>query len=401
MDVVVTTESRFYMGRDGEWTCASGTYGFDFWRRYADVFDRVIVVARCSTQICQVGVPVEGAGVQLWPLEDSQGVWGAIRRWHSWQRRLRPLVDPSRAFILRLPGQIGGLLGQVLRRKRVPFGVEAVGDPAAVFGKLGCRHPLRPGLQFYFEHTMRQMCHEASATAYVTAKHLQRMYPPNEHAFTTHFSSVDLPSSAYVDNPRDYLQRPHPLCLINVATMSQRYKGQHDLIDAVSSCVQAGRAVQLALVGDGRCRSQLERRAKQAHLAGRVCFLGHLPSGEPVRQALDQADLFVLPSLTEGLPRVLIEAQARALPCIGTQVGGIPELLAAGECVPPGKPMQLASTLLALLDDPHRLTRLSQENLQRARRFAGPILRQRRVLFYSQIRHVAEHHASRCLKRAA
>jgi glycosyltransferase involved in cell wall biosynthesis len=401
MDVVVTTESRFYRGTNGQWICANGTYGYDFWRRYSDMFEHVIVIARCSTQLRPGGVPVEGEGVQLWPLADSRGAWGAIRHWHRWERQLQPLLVPKRSFILRLPGQIGGVLGHMLQRNRVPFGVEAVGDPAAVFSRLCCRHPLRPGMQFFFERMMRRLCHEATATAYVTARHLQRKYPSNERAFTTHFSSVELPTLALASKPRDYLQRPHPLYLINVATMSQLYKGQHDLIDAVSSCVQAGRAVQLALVGDGRCRSQLEARVRRAHLSDRVRFLGQLPAGEPVRRAMDQADVFVLPSLTEGLPRVLIEAQARALPCIATHVGGVPELLAADECVPAGKPTQLAAALLALLDDPHRLTRLSHENLLRAHRFASPILRQRRVLFYGQVRDAAENCAFSFRRRAA
>jgi glycosyltransferase involved in cell wall biosynthesis len=232
---------------------------------------------------------------------------------------------------------------------------------------------------------MRQLCRSASATSYVTARHLQSKYPPNERAFTTHYSSIELPRSAFVDKARDYLRRPYPLQLINVATMSQRYKGQQDLIEAVSACIGAGRAVQLALVGDGRYRAALEQQVQRARLTDRVRFLGQLPAGAAVRQALDQADVFVLPSLTEGLPRVLIEAQARGLPCIATSVGGVPELLSPSECVAPASSPQIAAALMTLLDDPHRLTRLSQENLQRARRFASPILQQRRECFYRQV----------------
>jgi glycosyltransferase involved in cell wall biosynthesis len=168
--------------------------------------------------------------------------------------------------------------------------------------------------------------------------------------------------------------------------MSQPYKGQHILIDAVEACLNAGRAVHLALVGDGRLRKSLEAQVRRRRLTDRVRFLGQLSSGAAVREALDQSDLFVLPSLTEGLPRALIEAQARALPCLATGVGGIPELLSASECTPPGDPSQLASALLTLLDDPIRLSTLSQQNLQRARRFASRILRQRRQVFCSYLR---------------
>jgi glycosyltransferase involved in cell wall biosynthesis len=246
---------------------------------------------------------------------------------------------------------------------------------------------------------MRQLCREAIATSYVTSKYLQTQYPPNSRAFTTHYSSVELPPTAYVDRPRDYQQRPHPFCLVNVATMSQQYKGQHDLIEAVGYCMRAGRAMQLALVGDGHYRAALTEQVRRARLDDYVRLLGRVPSGAAVRQLLDQSDLFVLPSLTEGLPRALIEAQARGLPCLATDVGGVPELVAPSERVAPGRPDQLAAALTSLLDDPHRLTRLSRENLQRARRFSASILRQRRTCFYAQLRHA--HGSARPLRRAA
>jgi phosphatidyl-myo-inositol dimannoside synthase len=401
MDVIVTTESRFYSGPGGRWTCRDGTYGYGFWQRYLDVFQRVIVVARCSEQAASSGCPVDGPGVEVWPLSDSHGAWGAVRRWATWQTQLCPLIEPRRAFILRLPGQIGGLLGTMLCRRGLPFGVEAIGDPAAVFAPGGYRHVLRAGIRFVFQRSMRQLCHSAVATSYVTTKHLQAKYPPNARATTTHYSSIELPRTAYADRPRDYRHRPFPMHLINVATMSQRYKGQQDLIEAVAVCVRGGRPVQLALVGEGRYRAALEDQVRRSHLTEHVRFLGPLPAGAAVRQALDQADVFVLPSLTEGLPRVLIEAQARALPCVATQVGGVPELIAPSECVSPARPAQLAAALMSLLDDPHRLTQLSRENLERAHRFASPILRQRRDFFYRQVLEASRPSADPRRRRAA
>ena len=66
---------------------------------------------------------------------------------------------------------------------------------------------------------------------------------------------------------------------------------------------------------------------KAKALRDRVRFRGQLTTPVDVRAELDRADLFVLPSRQEGLPRAMIEAMARALPCIGSSVGGIPELL--------------------------------------------------------------------------
>jgi glycosyltransferase involved in cell wall biosynthesis len=386
MDVVVTTENRFVRRADRQWICPDGTYDYAFWRRYLDVFDRVIVVARVAAEPGEGEGVVEGDGVMIWPLSDSRGAWGAMQQWRRWQRQMGALIHADAAYVLRLPGQIGAILGQMLRRTGRPFGVEAVGDPANVFSAGSYRHALRPGLRYYFRHTMRQLCREAIATSYVTSRYLQSQYPPGAQAFTTHYSSVELPREAFAAAPRNYAQRTRPYRLINVATMSQRYKGQHDLIEAVGQCVRAGRNLQLTLVGDGKYRDALAEQARRARLDDYVQFVGRVHAGAAVRQILDQADVFVLPSLTEGLPRAVIEAHARALPCLATKVGGVPELVSPEECLPPARPDQLAAALGSLLDDSQRLTRLSHENLQRASRFSSTILRQRRVCFYRQLR---------------
>jgi glycosyltransferase involved in cell wall biosynthesis len=100
---------------------------------------------------------------------------------------------------------------------------------------------------------------------------------------------------------------------------------------------------------------------------------------------LDTADLFVHPSRTEGLPRALIEAMARGLPCIGSNVGGIPELLSPAEQVPAGDANALEAKLCEVLGDPQRLVRLSRENLAKAREYHADALRPRRQAFYRAV----------------
>jgi glycosyltransferase involved in cell wall biosynthesis len=129
----------------------------------------------------------------------------------------------------------------------------------------------------------------------------------------------------------------------------------------------------------------MELRAASLGLAACVRFTGHLSSPDLVRKELSEADLFVLPSRTEGLPRALIEAMAIGLPCIGSDVGGIPELLPPSERVPPGDARALADGILELLSDPLRLARLSAENVERAREFHIDALRPRRHAFYRAV----------------
>ena len=168
------------------------------------------------------------------------------------------------------------------------------------------------------------------------------------------------------------------------------YKGFDDLIDAVAACSSAGTPVDLTLIGEGRHRAELEARAYRRGIANQVTFTGQLPPGQAIRDHLDRADLFVLASKTEGLPRVMIEAMARGLPCIGTSVGGIPELLLPEDLVPPGQPAALAGVIATVVADAARMSRMSAANLEKAREYRDSALDARRGEFLSFLRHATE-----------
>ncbi len=402
MQVFITSESRFFCGAGGEPVCVDGTYGYAFWRRYLDVFDDVVVLARCNPRQVDGGHAVGGPGVTVCPLPDSRGAGGALRRWRCWQREVRRRVSHDGAWILRMPGQIGTLLGQELRGAGIPYAVEAIGDPATVFAPGSYRHPLRPWLRHYFENAMRSACQHAMAVSYVTRSYLQVRYPASPWAFTTDYSSVEMPPDAYLREPRVAARSTTTPRIVSVGTMSQRYKGQQDLLEALAITRRRGLPWRLSLVGDGRYRSELTRQAQRLGLDDCVQFCGQLPAGESVRQVLDQADLFVLVSRgAEGLPRAIIEAQARGLPCLGTPIGGIPELLEPTELVPPANPPALASAIERLLGDPARLAALSRANLERARSFSSASLRERRRRFYEVVQEGTQCHRSVRRRRSA
>src|SRR5262249_27942193 len=108
------------------------------------------------------------------------------------------------------------------------------------------------------------------------------------------------------------------------------------------------------LVGGGRATAQLRSLASALNLESSVLFGEAV---EDVRTAFAEADIFVLPSRTEGMPNVLVEAMASGLPCVATRVSGSEDLIIDGQCgylTPPEQPEALAGALLALLKDPKR-----------------------------------------------
>jgi glycosyltransferase involved in cell wall biosynthesis len=197
-------------------------------------------------------------------------------------------------------------------------------------------------------------------------------------------SSIRLGEDAFAAGPRIY--RKSGKAIVFVGTLEELYKAPDILIQAVADLVGGGEDLTLTIVGDGRRRFDLERSGAAQALGDRLRFAGALPPGSAVRQELDRADLFVLPSRQEGLPRAMIEAMARGLPAIGSTVGGIPELLSPSELVPPGDVGALRAVIKDLISDPDRMTRLSSRNWDAARRYASTRLMPLRVGFYVRLK---------------
>ena len=138
--------------------------------------------------------------------------------------------------------------------------------------------------------------------------------------------------------------------LVSIGRMSPE-KGHADLIEAVRLLAASGRRFSVVLVGDGSHRAALEARVWEYGLADRVHFPGYL--SDPAR-VLENADLKVLPSHTEGLPNAALEALAMEVPVLATRVGGTPEVITDGETgrlVPPHSPEALAAGIAEFLDD--------------------------------------------------
>jgi glycosyltransferase involved in cell wall biosynthesis len=387
MNVLVTASARFAITSDGSLWTPNASLGYRFWARYLDVYDEIRLCVRTEPYpVPPTGWNIaSGPGIRPVPLPDFKGVSGFVKHYLSLKRAISEALAQAEAVQLRIPDFISDQVWYALAPLR-PHGVEVIGDSYDVFAPGSVRHPLRPFFRWWFTCILRRQCMGASAAAYVTEYALQRRYPAAAGVFSTHYSSIELPDGAFVPLPRPLYQGVHTFTLIIVGTLAQLYKAPDVLIEAVADCVQDGLDLKLILVGKGRYRPELEAQVAALGLGERVCFRGQLPTSEAVRAQLDQADLFVLPSHQEGLPRAMIEAMARGLPCIGSTVGGIPELLPPEDMVPPGDVTALARKIRQVVTDPARMAHMSARNLDKAKEYREEVLRERRMAFYRYVR---------------
>ena len=145
-------------------------------------------------------------------------------------------------------------------------------------------------------------------------------------------------------------------------------KGHWDLLLAVRELIKTWPTLQLLVVGRGRLESVLKQQVMDFGLAQNVRFVGHL---ENVREVWPSVDVFVLPSLSEGMPLSLLEAMAAGVPAVATRVGGVGEAIEDGKTgllVPPGDRHSLAESIIKLLENPtvaRQMGKAAQETVVR------------------------------------
>ena len=124
---------------------------------------------------------------------------------------------------------------------------------------------------------------------------------------------------------------------------------------------------ELVIAGEGPMGAALRRRVDQLGISRSVKFVGHVPPVR-LRQILDDSWCLALPSRSEGLPRVVLEAMGRGRPVVASAVGGLAEVVdegTTGHLVPAGRPEPLAQAIVTLLHDPERAAKMGAEGRAR------------------------------------
>lgn len=180
----------------------------------------------------------------------------------------------------------------------------------------------------------------------------------------TIYEGIDL--SLY---PRKTAPNPHQagyqIVVGTVAHLSPE-KGLRFLVEAAALIPSVGSRLRFVIVGEGQCRGELEDLVREKGLSECFSFTGFQ---DRTVQSTRSFDMFVLPSLSEGLSSAILTAMACSLPVIATNVGGIPELIKNGDnglLVPPADPGSLAQAIQQLLDDPEAAFRMGLRGRTRA-----------------------------------
>jgi glycosyltransferase involved in cell wall biosynthesis len=338
-----------------------------------------------------------GPGVFFRALPDFTGPWQYLYARRKARLIARHAIEECDAYLLRLPGIVGQMVWREIVMVKKPYALEVMGDPWEALSPGTWLHISRPVFRRIATQQLKRICTGAMAAHYVTSETLQKRYPPSKSAYAVGFSDIGLENagvSAETIQDRYRRLRESPwrdakngsaIRIGFIGSFARMYKGPDTLLHAATLC-QGRLDLQLILVGAGRYLPEMKALAAKLGIAERVEFRGELSSGPSIFEFLDSIDLFVMPSRAEGLPRALVEAMSRGCPCIASSVGGIQELLEAGDLVPAGSPEKLAKLILQVAADSDRLLAMSARNLAKATQFSPQTLNESRHVFLEEVK---------------
>ena len=298
-------------------------------------------------------------------------------------RILEEAIAACDALIIRLPSFLGNRCVKIARKYKKPYLIEVVGCPwdslrnHGVSGKV-----LAPYMYLKTKSAVRR----ASDVLYVTNEFLQRRYP-------TRGRSIGCSDVELLDTDRDTARAsvtdatdPKTLTLGTLGKIDLKYKGHATVLEAMARLKSHGYDLKYQIVGPGN-REYLENTAKSLGVSDNVVFTG--PMGhDAVFEWLDTVDVYIQPSLTEGMPRALIEAMSRGCPCIASDAGGMPELLDKRYIFKKGSSSALADILMNA--EKNGLLLEGERNREFTKQFSPAVINEKRVAFYTAFKSSVE-----------
>lgn len=364
-------QSRLHRDSSGRIRTPQSSYRYESWMSHRAAVREVVIVARVSDEVSDEGMLVEGAAVRVAPIPSFRGVLASVLARSRIRRELASIiVDPQSIVGARIPDVLGA---EILRRGRrigATTFAHLVGDIDLVL-RAGTAGTVGRLLAPVAAKSTARTIHSVDGVVSVTVDYLQQKYRPRPDALVVALSDVEIPDSGIAAAPRDYTTLPvgSPSVLVTAGSQENNHKGHDVLIDAMAELARRGVSVRAKIIGGGALNDILRSRAAGAGVADSVEFIGPLESPADVRNVIESSDLFVLPSRTEGMPRVLLEAMATGIACIGSEVGGIPELLATESMFVPASASALADVVERTLGDPVALSQNASAGLMAVRRF--------------------------------
>ena len=395
MNVLVVSDAHIWKSESGKYWCNTAMHGYGFWTRYLSAFESVTIVARVANikedeALEQNYIRADGENVYVYELPFIRGLKGYIFNFFKMIKAAKRASQAGDCAVFRLPSIPAYMMLFFYKKRKRPYAIEVVIDPEDEYGSYKLIKKISVCL-------LKRCCGEADGVSYVTQHYLQGKYPSgyklgkkNKNYFESFYSSIDLKKDFFYSE-RTYSEHENHINIIHVANSINNYnKGHKVLLDVVSRLKENGIIAKVTFIGSGDLIETFKNYAKTLEINDQVVFTGYVSGKKVIREYLIKSDLFVFPTKAEGLPRALIEAMATALPCLSSNVDGIPELLDEEYLFNYDDVDGFSKKIISICSDAEKLKRMGMKNFETAKFYESSILSERRKKFYSQLKEITK-----------
>ena len=295
--------------------------------------------------------------------------------------RLENIIKESDLVIGRFHSFAGLKVEKLARKYNKPFLAEVMGDAFDAYWNHGIIGKL---IAHYMENSVKRAVGNAQYALYVTEKFLQSKYPC--YGISINASNVKIQQvsdnvlKARIERIKN--KNDSSIKLLTTAGVDVKSKGQRYVVEALAKLNEMGVKAIYYLAGGGDT-DYLYEIAKKNGVENQVVFLGRLNNSD-VLSKLEEIDIYIHPSLQEGLPRAVIEAMSRACPCLGARTAGVPELLDE-ECIFERKSSDaIVRAITRMLESD--MSKYAKNNFEKSKEYYSDVLNQRRNAFFEQIK---------------
>ncbi|MBB1363385.1 glycosyltransferase [Shewanella sp. SR44-4] len=363
-----------------------GGFPRELWIKYTSIFDELTVIGRHSLESAELSnkhvlSAFSSDSIRFTFVETISTPKKLIKNRKATFSIIEAAVINSDVVIARLPSENGLAALKFAEKHKKPYSVEVVGcvwDGLYNYGSMFAK--LYAPIAYI---RMRNTISKAKSVLYVTNSFLQQRYPNSIAPNVVNASNVNVDIN--IDTSHAYKFK-NPVVIGMIGNYKTNYKGIDTALSAVLLLKERKVNIELRVLGNGNPKDY-EKFINDNGLSNNVKFFDPLPSGAPVLEWLGNVDLYIQPSRQEGLPRSLIEALSCGKICVGSQAGGIPELLEQEFVHKTGSPKSLTEKVQYALNlSINERQTVLNNNLQRILQYDSKKLNEKRAAFYLNLR---------------
>lgn len=352
-------------------------------KRYLRVFDNIILALRTKEVNLLdpfYSIPLRDSRIEVYEVPMFQGPKEYVKVYFKVRRIIKKASIKADMGIFRLPSTVGNVACNFIKSTGKPYIVEVVANPCETGTKV--KSFIISSLMKIIHKSLVANCKKAKGVAYVTKKQLPDIYPANDGAVTEFYSSVELNKDFFFSERRFPQEEPFKIIHIANNIIPSDSKGNVTALQVIGELVKNGLNVSIVFVGERKIANLFDDIAKEIGITDRVNFVGRKTKKE-LRELLIKSDLLLFPSRSEGLPRVIIEANALSLPCVASNVGGIEELLEDDVLFEVDDYKGMATKITEIFSNKELYEHLCKSNFENAKLYENSILDKKRDKFYS------------------